>query len=328
MQLVKQQFIEFRQHYELLLEEIGKVFVGQRDLVERVLTCLLSGGHVLLEGMPGVGKTLLVKTLSQTLDLDYARIQCTPDLMPSDVLGTNMLYEDEAGHHSIRFEKGPIFANIVLADEINRATPKTQSAFLEAMQERRVTLLGKGHPLEEPFMVLATQNPIEMEGTYRLPEAQLDRFFFKVTVKRPDVDELSRVMDLTTGEGGPSIRPVCPRETVLEMSNAVRKVKIAEDVKRYALRLVLGSDPEGEEAPPVVKRCVKFGASPRAAQSMILGGKVRALYRGRYNVSFEDITEMALPSLAHRVILNFEGEMSGMTAEKIVKDLASAVRPE
>lgn len=328
MQLVKQQFIEFRQHYELLLEEIGKVFVGQRDLVERVLTCLLSGGHVLLEGMPGVGKTLLVKTLSQTLDLDYARIQCTPDLMPSDVLGTNMLYEDEAGHHSIRFEKGPIFANIVLADEINRATPKTQSAFLEAMQERRVTLLGKGHPLEEPFMVLATQNPIEMEGTYRLPEAQLDRFFFKLTVKRPDVDELSRVMDLTTGEGGPSIRPVCPRETVLEMSNAVRKVKIAEDVKRYALRLVLGSDPEGEEAPPVVKRCVKFGASPRAAQSMILGGKVRALYRGRYNVSFEDITEMALPSLAHRVILNFEGEMSGMTAEKIVKDLASAVRPE
>ena len=328
MQLVKQQFIEFRQHYELLLEEIGKVFVGQRDLVERVLTCLLSGGHVLLEGMPGVGKTLLVKTLSQTLDLDYARIQCTPDLMPSDVLGTNMLYEDEAGHHGIRFEKGPIFANIVLADEINRATPKTQSAFLEAMQERRVTLLGKGHPLEEPFMVLATQNPIEMEGTYRLPEAQLDRFFFKLTVKRPDVDELSRVMDLTTGEGGPSIRPVCPRETVLEMSNAVRKVKIAEDVKRYALRLVLGSDPEGEEAPPVVKRCVKFGASPRAAQSMILGGKVRALYRGRYNVSFEDITEMVLPSLAHRVILNFEGEMSGMTAEKIVKDLASAVRPE
>jgi len=328
MQLVKQQFSEFRQHYELLLEEIGKVFVGQRDLVERVLTCLLSGGHVLLEGMPGVGKTLLVKTLSQTLDLDYARIQCTPDLMPSDVLGTNMLYEDEAGHHSIRFEKGPIFANIVLADEVNRATPKTQSAFLEAMQERRVTLLGKGHPLEEPFMVLATQNPIEMEGTYRLPEAQLDRFFFKLTVKRPDVDELSRVMDLTTGEGGPSIRPVCPRETVLEMSNAVRKVKIAEDVKRYALRLVLGSDPEGEEAPPVVKRCVKFGASPRAAQSMILGGKVRALYRGRYNVSFEDITEMALPSLAHRVILNFEGEMSGMTAEKIVKDLASAVRPE
>ena len=328
MQLVKQQFIEFRQHYELLLEEIGKVFVGQRDLVERVLTCLLSGGHVLLEGMPGVGKTLLVKTLSQTLDLDYARIQCTPDLMPSDVLGTNMLYEDEAGHHSIRFEKGPIFANIVLADEVNRATPKTQSAFLEAMQERRVTLLGKGHPLEEPFMVLATQNPIEMEGTYRLPEAQLDRFFFKLTVKRPDVDELSRVMDLTTGEGGPSIRPVCPRETVLEMSNAVRKVKIAEDVKRYALRLVLGSDPEGEEAPPVVKRCVKYGASPRAAQSMILGGKVRALYRGRYNVSFEDITEMALPSLAHRVILNFEGEMSGMTAEKIVKDLASAVRPE
>ena len=328
MQLVKQQFIEFRQHYELLLEEIGKVFVGQRDLVERVLTCLLSGGHVLLEGMPGVGKTLLVKTLSQTLDLDYARIQCTPDLMPSDVLGTNMLYEDEAGHHSIRFEKGPIFANIVLADEINRATPKTQSAFLEAMQERRVTLLGKGHPLEEPFMVLATQNPIEMEGTYRLPEAQLDRFFFKLTVKRPDVDELSRVMDLTTGEGGPSIRPVCPRETVLEMSNAVRKVKIAEDVKRYALRLVLGSDPEGEEAPPEVKRCVKFGASPRAAQSMILGGKVRALYRGRYNVSFEDITEMALPSLAHRVILNFEGEMSGMTAEKIVRDLASAVRPE
>ena len=328
MQLVKQQFIEFRQHYELLLEEIGKVFVGQRDVVERVLTCLLSGGHVLLEGMPGVGKTLLVKTLSQTLDLDYARIQCTPDLMPSDVLGTNMLYEDEAGHHSIRFEKGPIFANIVLADEVNRATPKTQSAFLEAMQERRVTLLGKGHPLEEPFMVLATQNPIEMEGTYRLPEAQLDRFFFKLTVKRPDVDELSRVMDLTTGEGGPSIRPVCPRETVLEMSNAVRKVKIAEDVKRYALRLVLGSDPEGEEAPPVVKRCVKFGASPRAAQSMILGGKVRALYRGRYNVSFEDITEMVLPSLAHRVILNFEGEMSGMTAEKIVKDLASAVRPE
>ena len=328
MQLVKQQFSEFRQHYELLLEEIGKVFVGQRDLVERVLTCLLSGGHVLLEGMPGVGKTLLVKTLSQTLDLDYARIQCTPDLMPSDVLGTNMLYEDEGGHHSIRFEKGPIFANIVLADEVNRATPKTQSAFLEAMQERRVTLLGKGHPLEEPFMVLATQNPIEMEGTYRLPEAQLDRFFFKLTVKRPDVDELSRVMDLTTGEGGPSIRPVCPRETVLEMSNAVRKVKIAEDVKRYALRLVLGSDPEGEEAPPVVKRCVKYGASPRAAQSMILGGKVRALYRGRYNVSFEDITEMALPSLAHRVILNFEGEMSGMTAEKIVKDLASAVRPE
>jgi len=320
MKALETQVSTCRDRLAALEREIGKVFVGHEEVVEQVLLCLFSRGHLLLEGVPGVGKTLLVKALSRALDLSFARIQCTPDLMPADVVGTNVLVEGGGGE-AMRFQPGPLFANIVLVDEINRATPKTQSAFLEAMQEGQVTTLGVTHALEKPFLLMATQNPIEMEGTYPLPEAQLDRFFFKLELKAPDFDELSRIMDLTTGEAAPEVEPVCDAQSVAEISTLARRVKVAEEVKGSALRLVTASHPESPDAPDAVRQYVKYGASPRAAQSMILAGKVRALAEGRYNVSHGDIAGVARPALRHRLIMNFEGEVEGVTADDVVSQL-------
>ncbi len=327
MQPLQEQFSAFGDRFERLRDEIQRVFVGHSTLVERVLICLFCRGHVLIEGLPGLGKTLLVKTLSEALDLSFARIQCTPDLMPADIIGTHMLIEDSKGSPNVRFQKGPIFSHVLLADEVNRATPKTQSAFLEAMQERGVTASGTTYPLAEPFFLLATQNPIEMEGTYPLPEAQLDRFFFKLEVDFPQMDELSRIVDLTTSSESPVVAPVCDRRDIEEMCALVRRVKIAERVKRFALRIVLASHPQGEESPAAVRDYVRYGASPRAAQSMILGAKVRAVSQGRYHVAVEDLRDVAEPSLLHRILLNFEGEVAKITPSDIARELLANVEP-
>jgi MoxR-like ATPase len=327
MRSLEQEFSTFTESFHRFKDEVGKVFVGQAELVEQVLICLFCHGHALLEGLPGLGKTHLVKTLSSALDLKFSRIQCTPDLMPADVVGTNMLLEDSRGIQGFRFERGPIFANIVLVDEINRATPKTQSAFLEAMQERKVTVLGTTHVLEEPFLLLATQNPIELEGTYPLPEAQLDRFFFKLKVAYPNLNELSRIMDLTTAEESGAVGPICGREELLGMTSLVRRIKIAEDVKRFALRIVMATHPENSEATDRVRRYVNYGASPRAAQSIILAAKVKALTAGRFNVSHEDLRLIALPALRHRVLLNFEGEVAKVTTDDLIGEILNRVQP-
>jgi MoxR-like ATPase len=311
-----------------LKEAIGRVIVGQDAVVEQVLWALIAGGHVLLEGNPGLGKTLLVRTLSSCLDLKFSRIQFTPDLMPSDVTGTNVLVMDaSAGLTGGRFElhRGPIFGQVVLADEINRATPKTQSALLEAMQEHAVTIAGVRHPLEEPFFVLATENPIEMEGTYPLPEAQLDRFLLKVAVPAPNEDELTEILARTTG------KPVAPPERVLtraevrELQALCREVAVAEPVLRYAARLVGASAPDATDAPPIVRRAVRYGAGVRGAQSLVLAGKAVALLEGRAHVSFADLQKTAEPVLRHRILRSFEGEADGVSPGQIVRELLAAV---
>ena len=320
------EFVETARRIE---REVAKVIVGQEEVVRGVLVSILAGGHVLLEGVPGLGKTLLVRTLAQALKLEASRVQFTPDLMPADITGTNLIV-DEGGARSFRFEPGPIFANLVLADEINRATPKTQSALLEAMQERRVTVARRSHVLAEPFLVLATQNPIEMEGTYPLPEAQLDRFFFKLNVAFPNEDQLVEIGARTTSTAMPRVEPVADGETVVRMVALARELPIAEPVTRYAARLVLNTHPETETAPREVKQFVRHGASPRGLQTLVLAGKIRALLEGRFNVAFEDVKEVALPALRHRVILSYEGEAEGMTPDAIVKSALAAtaeVRP-
>ncbi|MBN2320567.1 MAG: MoxR family ATPase [Acidobacteria bacterium] len=328
MQALQEQFTAFTERFVRLRKEAEKVFIGQTELVEQILICLFCRGHVLLEGLPGLGKTLLVKTLSNILDLKFSRIQCTPDLMPADVIGTNMLIEDSGGIQRFEFQPGPLFGNIILVDEINRTTPKTQSAFLEAMQEQKITVLGKSHALEDPFLLLATQNPIELEGTYPLPEAQLDRFFFKLKIEYPSLEELSRIVDLTTAEETPEIERVLNREELREMSRLARKIKIAEDVKQHALKIVLATHPESPEAVDSVKKYVSYGASPRAAQSMILAAKVKALAAGRYNVSFTDIRDIAVASLRHRVLLNFEGDVARISSDDIIGEILSQIRPK
>ncbi len=327
MQTLQEQFTAFTDLFGQLKTEIGKAFVGQQELIEQILICLFCRGHVLLEGLPGLGKTLLVKILSDTLDLRFSRIQCTPDLMPADVIGTNMLIEDSRGIQRFEFQRGPLFGNIVLVDEINRTTPKTQSAFLEAMQEKKVTVLGKSHDLEDPFLILATQNPIEMEGTYPLPEAQLDRFFFKLKVEYPSLEEMSQILDLTTAENNPVVRRISGREILGTLSALVRKVKIAEDVKHFAARITLATHPSSPEAIDPVKKYVSYGASPRGAQSLVLAAKVKALAGGRYNVSYNDLREIALPALRHRILLNFEGEVARITSDDIVAAIISQIRP-
>jgi len=324
--LTPAEFVETARRIE---REVAKVIVGQEDVVRGVLVSILAGGHVLLEGVPGLGKTLLVRTLAQALKLEASRVQFTPDLMPADITGTNLIV-DEGGARTFRFEPGPIFANLVLADEINRATPKTQSALLEAMQERRVTVARRSHVLTEPFLVLATQNPIEMEGTYPLPEAQLDRFFFKLNVAFPNEDQLVEIGARTTSTAMPRVEPVADGETVVRMVALARELPIAEPVTRYAARLVLNTHPETETAPREVKQFVRHGASPRGLQTLVLAGKIRALLEGRFNVAFEDVKEVALPALRHRVILSYEGEAEGMTPDAIVKSALAAtaeVRP-
>jgi MoxR-like ATPase len=305
--------------------EIGKVIVGQREVIRHTLVCLVAGGHALLEGVPGLGKTMLVRTLARVLDLEFARIQFTPDLMPADIIGTDILEESGDGRRAFRFQRGPVFANLLLADEINRATPKTQSALLEAMQERTVTVANRSYPLEPPFMVLATQNPIEMEGTYPLPEAQLDRFLFKVNVEYPSPQELVDILNRTTGESEPEVEVVADGPAVLAMGALARQVPVASPVADYAARLTIATHPDNEAAPEVVRRTVRYGSSPRGAQALILGGKVTALLAGRYNVAFEDLRAVAPAALRHRILLNFEGQAEGVRTDEVVAEVLKAV---
>jgi MoxR-like ATPase len=286
---------------------------------------LLAGGHVLLEGVPGLGKTLLVRTLGEVLDLSFSRIQFTPDLMPADIMGTNLVMDLPDGRRAFQFQKGPVFAHLILADEINRATPKTQSALLEAMQEHSVTTAGEMRRLEEPFFVLATQNPIDQEGTYPLPEAQLDRFFFKLLVGYPNALELAEVLNRTTERVQPKVSKVMPRATLMGLQELVREVPVASHVKDYAVRLVLATHPKTETALPIATQFLRYGSSPRGAQTLVLGGKVRALAQGRFNVSFEDIQAVALPALRHRLILNFEAEAEGITTDHIIGQVLKEV---
>jgi MoxR-like ATPase len=314
----EQQIQSFREAHAALRAELGKVIVGQDAVVEGTLVALFAGGHVLLEGVPGLGKTLLVRTLGEVLDLSFSRIQFTPDLMPADILGTNIVMEVPGGRREFQFQRGPIFAHLVLADEINRATPKTQSALLEAMQEHQVTAGGELRKLAEPFFVMATQNPIDQEGTYPLPEAQLDRFFFKILVGYPSADELTEVLSRTTTGARPEVTRVLTQEALLDLMKLVREVPVASHVKDYAVRLVLATHPKTEPAAPMATQYLRFGSSPRGGQTLLLAGKVRALTEGRFNVSYDDIEAVAAPALRHRLILNFEAEAEGITTDHII----------
>jgi len=318
---VEKEVAKFQTDIQRLRDEIGKMIVGQKDIIDGVIICLLADGQVLLEGVPGLGKTMLVRTLAEALDCDFSRIQFTPDMMPSDIIGTNMIIEDDAGNKHFEFQKGPIFTNILLADEVNRATPKTQAALLEAMQEKSVTVGGTTYKLDAPFFVLATQNPLEMEGTYPLPEAQLDRFLFKLNVRFPSADDLHTIMERTTAGVTPEVSAVVSQERVLEMRNVSREVPIAKHVMDYAIRLVRATHPDLAEAAEATKRYVRFGSSPRGAQSIIITAKIRALIDGRYNVSTDDIRRSAIPALRHRTILNFEGEAEGIATDEILAEI-------
>ena len=326
----------FRRDVGRLVAEIGRVIVGHEDIVEGVVMALLTGGHTLLEGVPGLGKTLLVRTLAEALHLDFSRIQFTPDLMPADIVGTNVISEDERGHKRFEFQRGPVFAHLVLADEVNRATPKTQSALLEAMQEHSVTVAKQTYPLSEPFFVLATQNPLEMEGTYPLPEAQLDRFFCKLKVGFPSRAALHEIMDRTTRAEGVHAERVMSHERVLELRHLVRQVPVARSIQDYALRLLEATHPSAPpqkkekkkggaaSGVPLVQKYVRYGSSPRGAQAMLLGAKVRALLEGRYAVASNDIRRVACPALRHRLILNFEGEAEGIDPDTLIEAIIEA----
>ncbi len=316
-----------RRAFDSVRAEMSGLVVGHQELIEGIFIALVCGGHCLLEGVPGLGKTLIVRSMGEVLNLTFSRIQFTPDLMPADITGTNVLTDDPTGKKLFDFQPGPIFAHVVLADEINRATPKTQSALLEAMQEQSVTVAGRAHRLQSPFIVLATQNPIEMEGTYPLPEAQIDRFFFKLFVQYPNREELGRIADLTTASPPPSLKKVLDGEGILKIREWVREVPMAEAVKDYAVRLVLATHPQGDGDGAVssAQRFVLYGSSPRGLQSLILAAKARSLLAGRPNVSFDDIRAGVLPSLRHRLILNLEGEAEGVTSEKVLNEIVERV---
>ncbi len=314
----------FAQRADAIEREVGRVIVGQRDLVRQTLTCLLANSHVLLEGVPGLGKTLLVRTIADAVDCTFSRVQFTPDLMPADITGTNILVEED-GHRVFRFQSGPIFANMVLADEINRATPKTQSSLLEAMQEHQVTVARSRYPLDPPFFVLATQNPLEMEGTYPLPEAQLDRFMFKVLVPFPSEADLAVIVERTTGTDAPTAGKVATGAELVEMQQLARAVPIAPQVSAYAVSLLAATHPDQPRAPQLVRDYVRYGGSPRGVQALVAAGKITALLDGRFNVAIDDIRAAAIPALRHRVILNFEGEAEGITSEAIIRSILDAV---
>jgi MoxR-like ATPase len=323
---IQERAAQFRDAYKRVRDEIGKVIVGHTEIVDGVMTCLFVGGHALLEGVPGLGKTLLVRTLSQALDLAFNRIQFTPDLMPSDIMGTNIISETPDGSRVFSFQPGPLFAQIVLADEINRATPKTQSALLEAMQEHSVTIGGTIHRLKEPFFVMATQNPIEQEGTYPLPEAQLDRFFFKLLVNYSGREEMATILDRTTRGDWPVAQKVMDGAEILQWQQLVREVLVAPPVQDYAIRLVLATHPQAEFAVDATNRYIRVGASPRAAQALVLAGKVRALLEARYNVSFEDIRSVYFPALRHRILLNFEAQAENIPPDTVLAQILNDVK--
>jgi MoxR-like ATPase len=322
---VKEQLDQFRADFLRLRQEIGKVIVGQDDIVEGTLAGLIAGGHVLLEGVPGLGKTLLVRTIADALHLKFARIQFTPDLMPADLVGTNVVLESPEGGRRFEFQRGPVFANIVLADEINRATPKTQSALLEAMQEHHVTVGGQTYPLPQPFFVMATQNPLEMEGTYPLPEAQLDRFFFKLLVKFPTFDDLETILDRTTEANKPKAEPIFDGARILSLAQLVRQIPIATEVRRYAIAVVMATHPEHELATPTTKKYVRYGSSPRGAQAIILAAKLKAILDSRYHVSRDDVRAVAPMALRHRLILNFEGQAEGVPTDDVIAGVLKTV---
>ncbi len=317
---------DFRRTSDAILTEVGQVIVGQDAVVRQVLMCVVSGGHALLEGVPGLGKTMLIRTLADVLDLKFSRIQFTPDLMPADIVGTNIMEEGEDGRRYFRFEAGPVFANLVLADEINRATPKTQSALLEAMQEKTVTVANERYTLDAPFFVLATQNPLEMEGTYPLPEAQLDRFLFKIDVLYPSAEELVEIMGRTTGARTSRAQTVTEGARIVEMGNLARQVPIASHVSQYIAALVIATHPENDRlSTSLVRQYVRYGASPRGAQALVLGAKVNALLDGRYNVAFDDVQAVAHAALRHRILLNFEGQAEGIQTDDVITSLLERV---
>ena len=315
----------FTDQFREVREEISKVIVGNREIIDGTLISLLAKGHVLLEGIPGIGKTKIVATVADVLQLDFSRVQFTPDLMPGDIVGSDVVHESDTGEKHLAFQPGPIFTNILLADEINRATPKTQSALLEAMQERSVTVGTTTHRLRPPFFVLATQNPLEMEGTYPLPEAQLDRFFYKLRIEYPEPDDMHEIMDRTTRREEPQAATVLDRDQILVMRDTARSVPIARPVQDYAIRLTLATHPDTPHAHPMTNRYVRFGASPRGTQALVIGGKVSALLNGRVHVSCEDVRAMLLPALRHRVLLNFEGEADRVDPDAILTAIMNDV---
>jgi MoxR-like ATPase len=322
---VEQRVAAFGESFSRLKTEILKQIVGYEELVEQMLTCLLCGGHALLEGVPGLGKTYMVRALASAVQASFARIQFTPDLMPADIIGTTIVVEAESGERAFTFQRGPVFNNIILADEINRATPKTQSALLEAMQEKSVSVGGITYRLEEPFFVAGTQNPIEMEGTYPLPEAQVDRFFFKLQVEYLGEDELAEIIERTTRAEEPLVEPVISPGEIIDMRRLVRQVEVADFIKRYAIKIVLATHPEKSESSDKIRKYIRYGASPRGVQALILGGKVQALLDGRLTVSTGDVRKVALAALRHRLLLNFEGEAEEISTDGILGEILSSV---
>ena len=318
----------FRRTAESLQEAIASVIVGYEEQIRHVVVAILAGGHCLIEGVPGLGKTRLVRTIADALDLEYSRIQFTPDLMPADITGTTIIHTTETGDRAFRFERGPIFANVVLADEINRATPKTQSALLEAMEEQTVTIAKQTHSIDGPFFVIATQNPIEMEGTYPLPEAQMDRFFFKITVGYPEGPNLEIILDRTTTGQTTTVPTVASRTDIESMIRLTKDVPIASHVIRYAVNLIKATQPDNAAAPAITRRFVRYGASPRGGQALVMGGKVMALMDGRLNVSYDDIREALVPAVRHRLLLNFEAEAEAISSDSVLAEIAMQVRPE
>jgi MoxR-like ATPase len=316
---------EFHTTANLIVTEVGKVIVGQDEVVRYVLMCVIAGGHALLEGVPGLGKTSLIRALGDALSLRFSRIQFTPDLMPADVTGTNIMEENEEGRRVFRFQAGPVFANLVLADEINRATPKTQAALLEAMQEKTVTVANTTYRLDPPFFVLATQNPLEMEGTYPLPEAQLDRFLYKIDVKFPSASELVTILNRTTGGDHQKAESVADGTRILAMGQLARSVPIPTHVSEYVARLTVATHPDSPTATSLVKQYIRYGSSPRGAQSLILGAKINALLEGRFNVSFDDVKRVAMAALRHRLLLNYEGQAEGISTDKVIAELLDVV---